>query len=67
MADTRTITMIACLINSLIRYPLDNMRSPVIIHNKKNTLSPISPKAMLAYCVKNSNTGEPFARYNEKK
>lgn len=66
-AEMMTMITINCLRSNFIRYPLTIMRMPTKKHKAKNIYNPISPNARLAYVLKNNNTGDHSAKYNEKK
>lgn len=48
IAEIKPIAKINCLIRSLMRYPLETIMNPTIIHKAKKIKRPISPKATLA-------------------
>ncbi|HBB03546.1 TPA: hypothetical protein DCZ39_01395 [Patescibacteria group bacterium] len=62
IAETITITTTNCLINSFIRYPFAMMRIPTTKHKAKKTYNPTSPKATLAYVLRNMTTGDHSAK-----
>lgn len=66
-AETKIIITRNCLINNLIRCPLERIIIPTRIQSQKNNNNPISPKGILAYSCKNTKMGDHSARYNEKK
>ncbi|MEI7918780.1 MAG: hypothetical protein WCH65_00785 [bacterium] len=43
------------------------INTPTKKHKAKKTYNQISPNATLAYVLKNINTGDPSAKYSEKK
>lgn len=67
IAETKTMISADCFRRLDIKYHLMRMSIPEAIAKKKKILSPISPKAILAYSVRNLKTGDPWAKNKEKK
>jgi hypothetical protein len=66
-AEIKNIISINCLIINFIKYHFAIITIPTKKHKAKNTYNPTSPNAILAYVLKNISTGDPSAKYKEKK